>query len=126
MVSLYFITPLQQPLAQGFHKVAHAFIKTNSNHSHTKSHTAQHNHHDNHIETHTHELVTFFNSLFSKDSTKEQQKTKTIDLDKHILQLTVFKPKYHKPKNNQQFYWLTSKYSISISITSPPPKGDAS
>lgn len=50
LVSLYFLTPLHQPLSTVLHKVSHAISSTDSDHSHNNSSlkniNVKHSHHD--------------------------------------------------------------------------------
>ncbi|GER58818.1 hypothetical protein [Patiriisocius marinus] len=128
VVTIYFIAPLQQPLAEGFHKVAHAFSKTSNHHSHIsnlleKDHEDHaHSHSTQQHETHSHEFLSFLNTVFSNDIEDDQHPSLNTELDKHVIKLAFFEPKFHKVKSRTQFYWVNKQYIVSTAIASPPPK----
>ena len=128
VVTVYFIAPLQQPLAEGFHKVAHAFSKTSNHHSHTsnlleKDHEHDANSHNTHQhEIHSHEFLSFLNTVFSNDLEDDQRPSLNNELDKHVIKLAFFEPKFHKVKSRNKFYWVNKQYIISTATASPPPK----
>lgn len=120
MAALYCLAPLQQPLAAGFHKLEHAILSTNGNHSHELAH------HKNVSHGHEHQLLSFFNSLFSDDSEGNEQPAKEYKLDKHLLQYYALENSIIQPISEKNFNYIFGTYSVSLPFIVPPPKGDFS
>ncbi len=116
VAALYCLAPLQQPLADGFHKLEHTILNTNSNHSHELAHTLGSDH------SHDHKLLSFFNDLFSDDAQGDEQPIKEYKLDKHVVQQYVVQNYLIPPVSEENFSYSFTAYSISIPYILPPPK----
>ncbi len=120
MATLYCLAPLQQPLADGFHKLEHTILSTNSNHSHDLAHTLDVSH------GHEHKALAFFNNLFQDNTQGDEQSVKELKLDKHILQQYAFENSSLQIISEKNFNYTFGPYSVSLSFVLPPPEDDFS
>jgi hypothetical protein len=120
VAALYCLAPLQQPLADGFHKLEHAILNTNGNHSHDFAHDNDSSH------AHKHQALSFFKDLFQENAQGDEQAVKTFELDKHIVQRNASQNKLFVVISNKNFNYTLGNYSVSLPFTLPPPEEDFS
>ncbi|MAZ71822.1 MAG: hypothetical protein CMC70_01620 [Flavobacteriaceae bacterium] len=117
---LYCLGPLQQPLADGFHKLEHAILDTNGNHSHDVAQD------QNIAHGHDHKLLQFVNNLFSEDAQGDQKPVKELKLDKHILQEYSIEKVQILIASEKNYNYTSGTYSVSLPFVLPPPERDFS
>lgn len=120
VAALYCLAPLQQPLVDGFHKLEHTILNTNSGHSHNIAH------HINVSHGHEHKMLSFLNDLFSDNAQGTEQPVKEFELDKHVLQQYAFESSRVQIIIEKNFHYIFGAYSVSLPFTLPPPEGDFS
>ncbi len=116
MAALYCLAPLQQPLADGFHKLEHTILNTNANHSHDLAHNLNVSH------GHDHQLLSFFNNLLQDNGNGNEQPVKEFKLDKHLIQYYAFEYISIKIDSEKNFKYAIGAYSVSLFYISPLPK----
>jgi|GEM_PF-914189 len=120
VAALYCLAPLQQPLADGFHKLEHAILNTNANHAHNLAHELDTSH------SHDHQLLSFLDNLFQDDAPENEQPVKEFKLDKHTLQLYTSENTSTQMLSEKNFNYALGTYSVSLPYILPPPEGDFS
>lgn len=113
---LYCLAPLQKPLADGFHKLEHTILNTNSNHSHDMAHTQDNSH------SHEHQFLSFLNDLFQDNSQGNEHPVKQFKLDKHNLQLYVYEYSGLHDTSEINFSYRFGAYLVSLPLVFPPPE----
>lgn len=141
----YLFSPLHSEFNILLHKIAHQFViedhhpeETNEkkHYHHTEHHDhkflasntseeAEDYHEKDEIKEHTHELISFFNSVFNKDSSEDNKKKHIFEhqIDKHIRSNNIDLPQpvlVYKVKNLWGYYSLAE--SPELEITIPPPR----
>ena len=140
----YLFSPLHSEFNILLHKISHQFViqdhhaeeANEKHHYHSEHHDhkflssnpseeiAEH-HEKDEIEEHTHELISFFNSVFNKDSSQDNRKKHIFEhqIDKHILSNNIDLPQpvlVYKVKNLWGYYSFAE--SPEPEITIPPPQ----
>ena len=113
---LYGLAPLQQPLADGFHKLEHALLNTDGHHSHDTAYDLELAH------SHEHQLLSFFNDLFQDQSSEDDAAAKELKLDKHILQYRASLKHGVTNSSEENFNYNYIPYSVALPYTYPPPE----
>lgn len=126
----YLISPLKEPVLNGFHKLSHYISalklqNTHSYHSHQHSHEHHHQHSEESKTQHSHHLISFFDTIFEASKTQNEHQKSTIkyDIDKHIL-TSNYQLNHSTLLNFYQNKWpyRFPSYECYVSRISPPPK----
>ncbi|QIE60083.1 hypothetical protein G5B37_11060 [Rasiella rasia] len=120
VAALYCLAPLQKPLADGFHKLEHTLLNTNSHHSHDFAHTLDVSH------THDHKVLAFFNTLFQDDAQGNEKPVKEFKLDKHIVQQFSSEAVNILVRSEKNFNYTFEPYSVVLPYILPPPRSNFS
>lgn len=147
MSLLYLLTPLYSELNILLHKISHQFVIEN-HHAEATTEKEQHHHKDHHdhdflasnheeeseghhkkkkIEVHTHELISFFNSVFNNDTSNKNTEKHIFEnkLDKHILTYKLDIPQPVLVYNNKNSWAYNSiAESLELEVSIPPPRSN--
>ena len=141
MCAWYLFSPLQAEINVLLHKIAHQFTAedhhvekpTHEKHHHEAQHkhdflatntaeNAEKHHQKKDFQEHTHELITFFNTFFKNDSSKEHKEKHLFEnkIDKHIISFYVEIP---QPvlEDTAKKYWCNGSIAENFGLETPIP-----
>jgi hypothetical protein len=117
---LYLLSPIQQPLLEGFHKISHS-IGTTKTHSHTHQ-VVSINHVHNHGHSHEHKLLSFLKKILDSTTNDHNTQSSFVKYDKHFAEENAeIEQRLLLPYKNNFFYKAIG-YKNYLTLDLPPPK----
>ncbi|MDT0555451.1 hypothetical protein [Patiriisocius hiemis] len=118
---IYLLSPIQQPLLEGFHTISHALTQIDS-HSHSHTVASKNNHVHDHSHSHEHKLLSFLKKVLTNTTNDHKTQSQFVKYDKHFSEENTEIEQRLLLPYIYNFFYRTSGYINYLTLELPPPK----